>query len=215
MRFRYLLIILLCILSISGLWAQGKDFLFSLAVPGFSQVMNGKSHGYVMMAAEAALIGTSLYLSSEADLLMDESYSYALKFAELNPADYDTEFLKNLGKYNSSGFDADGYNAMIRREAQAIFSDSPDSMQIYIEDHSYGEDQYWRWESAGRRADYNRMRNNSVDLESYGKLVVGVMILNHLVSGMDVLISHSQKRRTQLSMGIHRNAPMLKLTLRF
>lgn len=215
MRRKHTLIILLCILSVSGLWAQGKDFLLSLAVPGYSQVKNGKSYGYAMLAAEAALIGTYLYLGSEADLLMDSSYTYALKFAQVNPADYDAEFLKNLGKYNSSGFDADGYNAMIRREAQELFPDDPVAQTSYIEEQGYGEDRYWRWESADKRADYNRMRNDSLDLESYGKLVVGMILLNHLASGINILQSQAQERRTRLSMDLYRNVPMLKLSLKF
>ncbi len=215
MRRKHTIIILLCLLSISGAWAQGKDFLLSLAVPGFSQLRQGKSYGYAMLAAEAALIGSSLYLSSEADLLMDRAYTHALKFAQVNPTDYESEFFKNLGKYNSSGFDADGYNATIRREAQRQFPADPAAQQSFIEEHSYGEDRYWRWESATRRAQYNRMRNDSQDLESYGLVVVGVIILNHLVSGIDILRSDSQDRRTQLSADIHQKAPMLKLSVKF
>ncbi|MDD3532949.1 MAG: hypothetical protein PHR27_02815 [Candidatus Cloacimonetes bacterium] len=215
MRYKHTIIILFCILAVSGLWAQGKDLLLALAVPGYTQVRNVKSYGYGMLAAEAALIGTYLYLGSEADLLLDNSYTYALKFAQVNPADYDAEFLKNLGKYNSSGFDADGYNAMIRQEAQRLFSNDPVAQQNYINEHSYGEDHYWRWESADRRAKYNRMRNDSQDLKSYGKLVVGVIILNHLASGINVLQSQAQERRTQISMDLYRNVPMLKLSLKF
>jgi hypothetical protein len=215
MRFKHTLIILLCLLSVSGAWAQGKDFLLSLAMPGFSQVRQGKSYGYAMLAAEAALIGTSLYLGSEADLLMDESYTYALKFAQINPADYGPEYLKNLGKFNSSGYDADGYNATIRRQAQNLFPGDPTAQQNYIAEHAYGEELYWKWENAGKRAEYNRMRNTSQDLESYGKLVVGVLILNHLASGIDVLRSSAQKRRTQLSMDLQDNVPILKLSVKF
>lgn len=215
MRPKHTLILLLCMLSISGAWAQKKDFLLSLAVPGFSQVKSGKSYGYAMLAAEAALIGTSLYLGSEADLLMDRSYTHALKFAQVNPADYGSDFFKNLGKYNSSGFDADGYNATIRREAQRRYPGDPSLQQLYIEENAYGEDRYWKWESAAKRADYNRMRNDSQDLESYGKLVAGVLILNHLVSGIDILRSQAQERRTQLSMELHQSTPMLKLSLKF
>jgi len=206
---------LLCLLSISGAWAQGKEFLLSLAVPGYSQVRQGKSYGYAMLAAEAALIGTSLYLGSEADLLMDESYTYALKYAQINPANYGPEYLKNLGKFNSSGYDADGYNATIRRQAQSIFPGDPTAQQSYIEANAYGEELYWKWENAGKRAEYNRMRNNSQDLKSYGKLVLGVLILNHLASGIDVLRANAQARRTQLSLDLIHNVPILKLSVKF
>jgi hypothetical protein len=215
MNCKRFVMLLLCLAAVGGLWAQGKDFLFSLAVPGYSQISSGKNYGYAMLAAEAALIGTSYYLNSEANLLRDESYTYALKFAHITPGEYDTYFLKNLGKYNGSGFEADGYNATIRRDAQILYPDDPVAQQEYIDNHAYGDEHYWRWESASNRKDYNRMRNDALDLESYGKLVVGVIILNHLASGIDVLRSHAQERRTQLSVDIRYNVPILKLSLKF
>ncbi len=215
MRFKQILILLLCLLSLNGLWAQGKDFLLSLAVPGFSQVRSGRDYGYLMLAAEAALFGTSYYLANESDLLLEESYVYALKYAHINPSDYDAEFFKNLGKYDSSGFDARGYNATVRHDAQFLHPDDPVAQQIYIDNHAYGEDRYWSWDAGDNRSEYNRMRNDSLDLESYGKLVVGMVILNHLVSGIDVLRYHSQDRRAQLSVDMVNDNPLLKLSVRF
>jgi hypothetical protein len=215
MSIKKCMILVLVLLMAGSLCAQGKDFLFSLAVPGYTQITNGNSYGYAMLAAEAALIGTSLYLLHESDSLLEESYTYALKHAQLYPADYDSSFLKNLGVYQSSGFDADGYNATIRRDALSLFPDDPEAQQIYIDEHAYGDDQYWSWDSAASRAEYNRLRNDSQDLQSYGKLVVGVIILNHLVSGIDVLRYHSQQRRSDLSVDIVDKAPMLKLSVKF
>jgi len=205
----------MCILSIGGLWAQGKAFLFSLAVPGYSQIKSGKSYGYAMLAAEATLIGASMYLSKESDLLLEEAYTYALKYAHLNPADYDSYFLKNLGTYESSGYDTNGYNAAIRREAMSLYPDDPIAQQSFIDAHAYGEDQYWYWDSTDNRRQYNKLRNDSQDLQSYGKLVFGVIILNHLVSGIDILRHHSQERRTELSVDIVQEHPMLKMSLKF
>lgn len=210
--------IVLCIIlvSLGSLAAQsrGKDFLLSAAIPGYSQITGGRSYGYVMLAAEASLIGTMFYLSNESDLLRDESFSYALKFAELEPGDYDSAFLKNLGKYNSSGFDADGYNASIRKEALRLFPYDPQAQQSYIDEQGYFDDQYWRWESQTKRASYNKMRNDANDLESYGKLAVGLMLLNHLASGIDAL-QHSSNSRTQFSLGMKKGHPQLRLSYRF
>ncbi|MDD2543131.1 MAG: hypothetical protein PHY21_04920 [Candidatus Cloacimonetes bacterium] len=206
----------LILLAFGNIAAQssGKDFLLSLAVPGFSQISNGRNHGYAMMAAEATLIGSMLYLSSESELLRDESYTYALKFAQLQPGDYDAEFLQNLGKFNSSGFDADGYNASVRREALSLYPYDPDQQQSYIDEYSYSDDQYWRWQSQGNRSRYNKMRNDANDLESYGKLAVGIMIMNHIASGIDAL-RYNRSSRTQFSMGIKDGHPQLRFRYRF
>jgi len=211
---RYLILCLILI-ALGNLPAQnkGKDFLLSLAVPGLSQIRSGRDYGYAMLAAEATIAGTMYYLSNESDLLMDESFSYALKFAHLNPGDYDTEFLKNLGKFNSSGFDADGYNASVRRTAINLYPYDPEAQQSYIDEHSYQEDKSWQWDSAKERAKYNKMRNDALDMESYGKLAVGVMLLNHLVSSIDVL--RYSKHNTQFSMGIKNGHPQLRISHRF
>lgn len=215
MLYKRVALVLIGLLIFGGLWAQGKDLLLSLAVPGYSQITNGRNYGYVMLASEAALIAGSLYLDSEADLLLDKSYTYALKFAHLNPGDYDSSFLKNLGKYNSSGFDADGYNAYIRQEAQSLYPEDPVAQQSFIDTYAYGDELYWRWESVDHRSEYNSMRNDSLDLQSYGKLVMGVIILNHITSGIDVLRYNSQSRRAQFSVDIKQRVPILKLSVKF
>lgn len=212
---RYIMIgLILTTLCSLAAQSKGKDFLLSLAVPGFSQINSGRNYGYAMLATEATLIGTMFYLSSESQLMRDESYSYALKFAHIEPQDYDSEFLKNLGRYNSSGFEADGFNATVRRTALNLYPEDPVAQQLYIDEHSYGEAEYWRWDSVADRAKYNKLRNDAADLESYGKLAVGVMLFNHLMSGIDVL-RYSRDHRTQFSMGMKKGHPQLKVSYRF
>lgn len=210
-----ILVLSLCLISISGLWAQGKDFLLSLAIPGLSQVKNGRNFGYALMAAEAALIGGQLYFNSEAKLSRDESYTYALKFAHVNPGNYDSAFYKNLGKYDSSGFDALGYNAYIRERALSLYPGDPISQQQYIDEYAYGDDKYWNWDSGEHKSTYNGMRNDALDYESYAKLALGVTILNHLISGIDVLRAGSQDSKAQFSVDILENVPVLKLSVKF
>lgn len=211
-----ILLLALVVLSCQ-IWAdsKGKDFLFSLALPGYSQVSSGKSYGYAMLATEATLIGTMYYLGSEADLMKKESYTYALKYAHIDPSVKDPDFLMNLGKYNSSGFDADGYNASIRREAIYLYPDNPVAQQAYIDENSYGEDRYWRWDDTKNRKKYNKYRNDADDLESYSKLAVGVLILNHLASGIDVLRYYSQEQRVKMSFGYTPESPLLILSYPF
>lgn len=206
---------MLCIFSVSGLWANGKDFLFSLAIPGYSQIKQGKTYGYAMLATEALLIGSQLYLKSEAGLLRDASYTYALKFAHINPGSYDSEFLKNLGKYNSSGYDAMGYNSTIRSQAMSLFPDNPEAQQEYINEYAYGDEKFWNWDGLNHKSEYNRMRNDAVDLESFAKLALGVTLLNHFVSGFDVLRSKSIESRTHFAVDYRNSVPQLVLSVKF
>lgn len=208
-------LILLFMLTISTLPAKSKDFLLSLAVPGFAQIKDGRGYGYSLLAAEALLIGGQLYLKSEANLLRDDSYTYALKFAHINPGDYDSEFLKNLGKYESSGYDAMGYNSTVRNQAVMLYPDDPEGQQLYIEANAYGDDKYWDWDSQTHKSEYNRMRNDAQDLESFAKLAFGVTILNHLVSGFDVLRYNASESRARFSMDYRSRTPQLKLSVKF
>ncbi|MCB5259090.1 MAG: hypothetical protein PHN71_03195 [Candidatus Cloacimonetes bacterium] len=212
---KYLLIILMCAASVASLNAQKKDFLMSLLIPGYTQVKNGRTYGYALVAAEALVIGSQLYLKSEANLLKEESYVYAVKYAHINPGDYDQEFLKNLGKYNSSGYDALGYNAAVRAEAMRLYSADPIQQQQYIDDHAYLDDKYFSWETESDRSQYNQMRNKAQDFESFAKLALGVTILNHLISGIDVLRYNAQERRANFSVDVRHNVPQVKLSVKF
>lgn len=187
----------------------------SLLIPGYTQVKNGRTYGYALVAAEALVIGSQLYLKSEANLLKEESYVYAVKYAHINPGDYDQEFLKNLGKYNSSGYDALGYNAAVRAEAMRLYSADPIQQQQYIDDHAYLDDKYFSWETESDRSQYNQMRNKAQDFESFAKLALGVTILNHLISGIDVLRYNAQERRASFSVDVRHNVPQVKLSVKF
>lgn len=211
------LIIILLLGLFCSVFAQnkGKAFLLSLAVPGYSQINSGRGYGYAMLAAEAAIIGSKLYLESESKLKREESYTYALKFSHISPGMYDDTFFLNVGKYESSGFDADGYNASVRIKAQDIYPDNPVAQQQYIDDHAYGEDKYWRWDSSSNRSEYNKMRNTASNLKDYSRITVGVIILNHLISGIDVLRFHSQERRAQFSVLMQDDTPLLNLSYKF
>lgn len=203
------LILIMC----SAAFAQnrGAMFLKSLVIPGYSQVRSGRSYGYAMMASEVAILGSVFYLNNESDVRMQESYDYAIKFAHLNPGTYDSEFYNNLSRFESSGFDVNGYNAKVREDAMNEFPYDPVAQQAYIDANSYGDDKYWSWDSTDNRGSYSQMRNSSQDYGDYAKIVLGVMLLNHIVSGVDVLRFSAEERRSQVYFGIKDKSPMVYL----
>ena len=70
-----------------------------------------------MLASEVLLWSASYYTSNEISLQNRSTYEYALKFAHIYPGSYDSQYYRDLAKYNSSGYEAGGYNAMIRQTA--------------------------------------------------------------------------------------------------
>ncbi|GAB1468018.1 hypothetical protein MASR2M64_07200 [Candidatus Cloacimonadota bacterium] len=195
---------------------RGLVFLRALAVPGWSQVASGRSYGYAMLASEASIIGTMYYFNNEHDILLQDSYEYAIKFAHLNPADYDSKFYNNLSRYESSGFDANGYNAMIRQTAMSMYPYDPVAQQAYIDTNGYSEDKYWYWDAPSHRSQYNKMRNSSQNYEDYASVAVGVLILNHLVSGVEYLLfSSKEEHPSEVYFGIKDKKPMLFINYRW
>jgi hypothetical protein len=207
---RYLIALAACIL-IGSLSAQSKglQFLQSLAVPGLSQIRDGRDYGYAMLASEVGIISTIWFLNTEEKLKQQEYYEYALKYAHINPGSYDDQYYRNLSRYNSSGYEAGGYNAMIREQAMEIYPNDPVQQQIYIDGHVYPDGYAWNWDSLENRAAYSKIRIHTQDLRDYGTMAVGVLIANHLISGIDVLRYFSESNRTRMTMRMSKGVPML------
>lgn len=193
---------------------KAPEVILSLALPGYSQIRSDRSLGYALLGAEALLIGNIYYFNSEEQLLKEASYSYALKYADLQPGDYDSAFFKNMGRYNSSGYDANGYNAAVREKALALFPHDPLSQQEYIDQNSYDEDQAWYWQSQSHKSRYNKYRNDALDMKSYSKLAGGVLMLNHVINVIDYALGR-RSSATQLSVQLKGTTPRVVLSHSF
>lgn len=205
-------LLLICLVLIPMLAAQEKaSVLKSLIVPGWGQISSGRDYGYAMLGTELGILGSLFYLNSESDALKQDSYEYAIKFAHLNPGTYDTDFFNHLARYESSGFDAGGYNAWIMKTAMELYPYDPVQQQQYIQANSYDEDRYWYWESPEHRSKFNKLRNRSQDYVDYAKVAGGVLILNHLIGVVDVLRLNAEHRRSQISFDLIDKTPILKL----
>lgn len=203
----------ICILALGVLSAQSKglQFIQSLAVPGLSQIRADRDYGYAMLAAEVGIISTMWFLNTEEKLKEREFYEYALKYAHIAPGSYEDQYYRMLSRYNSSGFEAGGYNAMIRERAMEIYPNDPLQQQTYIDNNSIPDDQSWAWDSAENRGAYSKIRIHTQDLRDYSLMAVGVLIANHLISGIDVLRYFSESKRSQFSMKLYNGNPMLVL----
>jgi len=211
------LIVITFLLSSIGLTAKsrGAQFLKSLVVPGLSQVSSGRAYGYAMMVSEVSIIGGMLYLNSEEKLKARESYEYALKYAHIRPGTYSESYFRDLSRYNNGGFDADGYNARVRRDAMSLYPHDPVAQQQYIDERAYPEDMYWSWDTPDKRASYSKIRIKTQDLRDFGQIAVGVLLVNHLISGIDVLRYNSEGRRSHVYMSVKDQTPHLNLSIKF
>lgn len=209
----FLLLLLLLAGNLAAL-PKPAELIFSVAIPGYSQIKDQRNMGYALLGSEAALIGSIYYFDNEQQLLKEASYSYALKYAELQPGEYDSIFFKNMGRYNSSGYDANGYNAAVREKALQMYPNDPISQEEYIAQNSYDEDHFWYWESQNHKSHYNRYRNDSLDMKSYGKLAGGVLLLNHIINAIDYAM-HRTNSPTQVSVKLKQGKPLLVISHSF
>ncbi|MCB5285773.1 MAG: hypothetical protein LHW45_09325 [Candidatus Cloacimonetes bacterium] len=216
-KIKYLVTLLLLLACGASLAAEGTglQLVQSLVLPGLSQVRHGRNYGYGMLTAEAALISSLLYLNEEAQLKTQEYYEYALKYAHITPGDHADSYLRDLSKFNSSGYEAGGYNAWVRQEALRLFPQDPAQQQIYIDENIYLDDQAWNWDSVDNRGQYVQIRTEAQNMRDYRMLAVGVMIVNHLISGIDVLRYNAKDNKAQVWLDIKDRSPMLMLGLEF
>lgn len=216
-KIKYLVTLLLLLACGASLAAEGTglQLVQSLVLPGLSQVRHGRNYGYGMLTAEAALISSLLYLNEEAQLKTQEYYEYALKYAHITPGDLADSYLRDLSKFNSSGYEAGGYNAWVRQEALRLFPQDPAQQQIYIDENIYLDDQAWNWDSVDNRGQYVQIRTEAQNMRDYRMLAVGVMIVNHLISGIDVLRYNAKDNKAQVWLDIKDRSPMLMLGLEF
>jgi len=212
----FFLILLLSLLTVSlSAESRGVKVLKSLVVPGLSQIQDGHNYGYAMLSAEAGIISTLFYFNEEEKLKAQKYYEYAIKFAHIEPGKYDDQYYRNLSRYNSSGFEAGGYNAKIREEAMQLYPNDPVQQQAYIDEHCYPEEYSWNWDSLEHRRHYSQLRIQTRNLQDYGKLTMGVLIVNHLISGIDALRYTGKEINPQVYLDIKDNQPLLMFSFKW
>jgi hypothetical protein len=208
-----LIVLMFALLSCLAAENKGWQLVQSLAVPGLSQIRSDRNYGYAMLTSEVGIISTLLYLGTEVNLKTEKYYEYALKYAQVQVGDYPDQYFRDLSRYNSSGFEAGGYNAQVRQRAIQLYPADPLQQQVYIDANAYSEDYAWNWESVENRSSYSKIRVQTQDLRDYGKMAVGVLIVNHLISGIDVLRYFSETQRSHVYLDIKDRHPMLMLNV--
>ena len=141
------------------------------------------------------------YFEEESDLSKRHAYEYALRYAHINQCDMDKKYMKDLSKYDSWGYEAGGYNESVRRAAINLYPGLPQEQADYIREHAYTEEEAWTWDSLDKRNQYSKHYKGIQRNKDYAQAMVGAIILNHLVSGFNSMLS-ARKANRQLEMGV-------------
>lgn len=192
-----------------------NPFLKSALIPGWGQLSLGSNYGYAMLTSETLFWSTYLYNKNEQTLKTNNSYDYALRFAHINPGKYSSEYYRDMTKFNSSGFDAGGFNAFVRQTAIELYQYDPVAQQAYIDENKYSDELNWAWDSTQHRAKYSGMRKDILELKDQAQIFTGLIIANHVISGIDMLRQRKKWNNVHSSIQYYRKTPTLNVNIEF
>jgi len=187
----------------------------SLLVPGWGQASQGHNYGYAMLTSEALIWSAYFYNSNEKSLKDRESYEYALKFAHIAPGHYSSDYYRTISKYSSSGFNAGGYNAMIRQSAIGEYPQDPIAQQAYIDQNKMPDNRSWEWDASNNRKNYSNMRKNILEIKDRAQIMTGLIIANHLISGIDMFRKSRVINTINPSIQYYNDTPILHFNIEF
>ena len=193
--------------------------LKSAILPGWGQISNDYKAGYFHLGLEVAFVSSLIYFSNEAEIKKDQSVSYAIKYAHINPIKHSDSYYKVIGKYSSSYYEADGYNQEVLNDAIANNPGDPIAQQNYITENAIPDELNWRWDNQSNRYKYNDLRQKYYFNQDYAKIATGVLVANHVFSFIDMLIRYKNRdiadKYTFYSTISNDMTPMLNLQLKF
>lgn len=185
----------------------------SALIPGWGQLSIDRSYGIGLLASEVLLWSSFIYNANEQNLKDRESYEFALKYAHINPGEYSSQYFRDLSKYDSSGFEAGGYNAMVRQTAIDLYPDDQFAQQVYINDNSISDQLSWQWDNFQLRKNYSTMRKDILEYKDRVQVLTGVIMANHLISTIDILRLRPHWKKIKPQVQYYRNSPSFFVTI--
>lgn len=216
-----LMILLVVITFALPVMANNYSFspIKSLLLPGWGQLSTSNNAGYYHLGLEVAIVTSLLYFNNEADIKKNQSIDYAVNFAHVNHDHTDVDYLRMIGRYNSSYYESGGYNQGVLNHAIVAFPGDPVKQQEYIDNNAISDDYAWRWDSKNNRYKFNDLRKEYYFNQDYVTIFTGVMVANHLFSFVDMLIRYKNQNNsdnfTFYSTINNDFTPMLNLNIKF
>lgn len=168
--------------------SRGKAFLLSFLLPGLGEYYAGsKKMAKVFLGTEVALWTTFFSFRIYGDWRKDDYKNFAIAHAHINPTGKNHDYFVDIEHYD----DIRAYNQskLQKREVDKLYPDN--------------KEYSWKWDSKKNRLKYEQIRMSSDRAFSNSVLVVGVVVLNHLVSGIDAMrvARKADKKISEVKMG--------------
>jgi len=178
------------ILLISIIFPNPK--IKSLILPGWGEIgLDKPSRGKTFLYAEAALIISAYSFHKLSNSYESDYMAYAMEHASVNLDNQDYMFALDVG----SNDNITDFNSIKRRQRSVLMNLDSDGYvlreygrEVYPE----GENYDWDWDSDLNREIFNSMRIKSINYEKYVGFTLAGMILNRIISLIDVMILEKQ-----------------------
>ena len=156
-----------------GMKSVTKAALLSLLLPGAGEIYGGShTKGKIFIFSEASVWVGFFSFRTYGNWLKDDSRVYAASHAEVDLTGKPDDFFDQLSFYDSR----DQYNqfALLYHRGE---------VKAYPEDDFWN----WEWESRESRLHYRDLKNRSKDASRRALYLVGLSIVNRIVSVVDAM----------------------------
>ncbi|MCK4304664.1 MAG: hypothetical protein KAY24_10545 [Candidatus Eisenbacteria sp.] len=136
----------------------------------------------LFFTAEAGILASYIVFQGQGHVRRDRYIDYAELFAGVSNIDGKEDFYyRNLGKYDSNA----EYEDEIARSARAMYGEDLEKRLAYVDQYKPGPDEAWEWASIAHREMYLEMRKDSRNSFRWADNMLGVLLLNHVLSAVD------------------------------
>lgn len=207
----------LLILLVSVLTANAKERILpigmSLILPGSGELYLGKvNRGAALITAD--VISIAAYFNAESNMQsLNKSYKQFAKIHAGADTDFGDRYYQRLQEYYSS-YDFNTIQELLARNYYLVYNYDPDAYELYLAANTYNTDEAWQWDSRTNWKQYKNLRKRHQQTKMDKNLFFGVLILNRVVSALDVtfLTRRNIEHKVSVSPTEH-NGVMLNLEL--
>jgi len=166
---------------------KAKAFLLSLAVPGMGEFYAGsKRMGTIFLCTEIALWAGYFAFQTYGDWKEQDFKQYATAHAGVHTKGKNHRYFVNIEHFD---------NVRAYNEAKL---QQRDPNALYPENDEYS----WQWDKTSHRLKYEKMRVASDQAYSRAVLMIGVIVANHIISGIDAIRVVRQVQKNTVQVGL-------------
>ncbi len=213
-----LLIVLMAISAFAAQRSAKKAMLFSALLPGAGEIyVQDYTKGSIFLSVEAAIIFSYFRLQKERTWAIDSYKEFAFVKADV-AKDNEDWYYQLIQDWESS----ERYNQSIYRDARnyyLIYKNDPQGYQDYLEKYLIPEENQWDWETNTNWQKFRSMRHDKQNFEIYQNFAIAAMILNRLVSVVDVTTNMKHHKRLLSGLSVEpdfaKNGVQIRYEYRF